>query len=212
MSISYLRWSVEELFEKSSSAAPEPGGGGVSAMSGCLGCGMLTMVARITASKVKDIDVSKEIALVISSLEQNMENLKNLAQKDMQAFQHFMDALALPNSTPEEKNLREEKKQQAALLSAEVPLEIGRNCLAALHQAKIISSLGSKLAISDVAVGAYLLEASLKGALLMVEANVPYLKDAAKVEELRKEKEMLTLAAEELGRDTLQRVKTRMQE
>lgn len=212
MSTSYLNWSVEELFEKSSSAAPEPGGGGVSAMSGCLGCGMLTMVARITANKAKDTDISKEITQVISSLEQNMENLKNLAQRDMQAFQHFMDALALPNSTPEEKNLREEKKQQAALLSAEVPLEIGRNCLDALHQAKIISSLGSKLAISDVAVGAYLLKASLKGALLMVEANVPYLKDTAKVEGLLKEKEMLTLAAEELGRDTLQRVKSRMKE
>ncbi len=212
MSTSYLNWSVEELFEKSSSAAPEPGGGGVSAMSGCLGCGMLAMVARITASKVKDTDASKEITRVISNLEQNMAILKNLAQRDMQAFQHFMDALALPNGTLAEKNLREEKKQQAALLSAEVPLEIGRHCLAALQQAKIISSLGSKLAISDVAVGAYLLEAALKGALIMVEANVPYLKDAAKVEELCKEKELLTLAAEELGRDTLQRVKTRMKE
>lgn len=212
MTTGYLNWSVEELFAKASSAAPEPGGGGVSAMSGCLGCGMLTMVARISAGKAKDPDVAKEIDLIITGLEEIAGTLKILAQRDMQAFNQFMEALALPNLTLEEKKLREDKKQQAALLSAAVPLEIGRNCLAALRQGKIIAYLGSKLAISDVAVGAYLLEASLKGALLMVEANVPYLKDTAKVEELLKEKELLILEAEELSRDTLLRVKSRMQE
>lgn len=212
MTASYLNWSVEELFTKASAAAPEPGGGAVSAMSGCLGCGMLTMVAQISVNKAKDPDTAREINLLMAGLAEISETLKALAQKDMQAFNQFMEVLALPNKTPEEKKLREDKKQQAALLSAEVPLTIGRNCLAALGWASKIAVLGSKLAISDVAVGVYLLEASLKGALIMVDANVPYLKDKAKVAELLKEKERLILEAEELARDTLHRVKSRMQE
>ncbi len=210
--LDYLNWSVEELFQKAASPAPEPGGGGVSAMTGCLGAGLLSMVARITVGKEKYKEFMQEITGIISSLDKNMEALKSLAQRDMDAFNGFMEALAMPRHTPEEKALREQKKQQAALLSAGVPLEIARTCLSCLKVANELAAIGAKLAISDVGVGAHLLEASLKGALMMVDDNLGYINDMEKVKKLIEEKEQLTLEAEEVYRTTLERVRARMKE
>lgn len=208
----YVNWSVEELFEKAASAAPEPGGGGVSAMTGCLGAGMLSMVARITLGKEKYKAVEPEITGLITTLDENIKTLKTLAQQDMNAFHSFMEALGMPRQTPEEKALREEKKQQAALLSADVPLEIAKTCLASLQAGNTLAAIGAKLAISDVGVGTHLLEAALKGALIMVDANLDYINDLEKVKHLIKQKEQLTLEAEEISRRTLETVRARMKE
>ncbi|MCL5779969.1 MAG: cyclodeaminase/cyclohydrolase family protein [Firmicutes bacterium] len=210
--LGYLNWSVEELFQKAASPAPEPGGGGVSAMTGCLGTGMLSMVARITLGKEKYKDVETEISGLITTLDRNIETLKSLAQRDMDAFHGFMEALAMPRNTPEEKALREEKKQQAALLSAGVPLEIAGTCLSGLKAANSLAAIGAKLAISDVGVGAHLLEAALKGALMMVDANLVYINDLEKVKNIIAEKEQLILEAEEISRSTLTSVRGRMKE
>lgn len=210
--LGYLNWSVEELFQKAASPAPEPGGGGVSAMTGCLGTGMLSMVARITLEKEKYKDVETEISGLITTLDRNIETLKSLAQRDMDAFHGFMEALAMPRNTPEEKALREEKKQQAALLSAGVPLEIAGTCLSGLKAANSLAAIGAKLAISDVGVGAHLLEAALKGALMMVDANLAYINDLEKVKNIIAEKEQLILEAEEISRSTLTSVRGRMKE
>lgn len=206
----YLEWSVDELFQRACSSSPEPGGGGVSAMTGCLGSGMLIMVARITAGNKKYQDVAQEIAELIVAVECNIESLKSLAHKDMQAFNSFMAALALPKDTPEEIALREERKEHAALLSAGIPLEMARLSLANLQAAADLAAIGSKLAISDVGVGAYLLEGSLKGALIMVDANLPYIKDKKLLFEFIAEREKLALEAEELCKLILARVKNRM--
>lgn len=210
--LNYVNWSVEELFQKAASAAPEPGGGGVSAMTGCLGTGMLSMVARITLGKEKYKAVEPEITGLITTLDENIATLKILAQQDMNAFHSFMEALGMPRHTPEEKALREEKKQQAALLSADVPLEIAKTCLISLQAGNTLAAIGAKLAISDVGVGAHLLEAALKGALIMVDANLDYINDLEKVKHMIKQKEQLTLEAEEISRRILETVRARMKE
>lgn len=206
----YLQWSVKELFQKAAAPEPEPGGGGVSAMTGCLGAGMLIMVARITLDKEKDAQRKEALAELVAALEQNIESLKTLTQRDMDAYQGFMDALAMPKITPEEKALRESKKEQAAVQAANVPLDISRTCHAGLQVASKLATLGSKYAISDVGAGAFLLEGALKASLLMVEANLAYISDLEKINDLVQQKEHLILDAEELGRSTLETVRQRM--
>lgn len=208
--IDYLQWSVEELFQKAASSEPEPGGGGVSAMTGCLGAGMLIMVARITLDKEKDTQRKEALSVIIETLEQNVQSLKTLTQRDMDAYQGFMDALAMPKKTPEEKALRENKKEQAAVQAANIPLEIAKTCHHCLQVAVRLAELGSKYAISDVGAGAFLLEGALKASLLMVEANLAYINDSEKIKDLVQQKEHLILEAEELGRFTLETVRQRM--
>ncbi|AEF94946.1 Formiminotransferase-cyclodeaminase [Desulfotomaculum nigrificans CO-1-SRB] len=210
MMLDFLNWSVQELLDKAAAPAPEPGGGGVSAIAAGLGSGMLTMVARITADSPKYKDVEREVRQLIVSLEKNTETLKSLARQDVEAYNNFMAALALPKDTPEEKALREEKKQQAAKLSAEVPMEIARTCLANLKAAASLAAVGSKPAISDVGVGAYLLEACLKSALLMVDANLAYINDQQFTHELLREKEILVFEAQKTCQTALERVRSRM--
>ena len=206
--LNYLQWTVKELFDRTASAEPEPGGGGVCAMTAGLACGLLAMVARITSGKEKYRDVEAEIQEILGAIEEQRGKLQDLARQDMEAFQQFMAALAMPRETEEQKAAREKSKQQAALLSAGVPLDIAAACVKNLELAARLASLGSKLAISDVGVGAHLLEASLKGALVMVEANLPYIQDRQVVYNLAAEKERLALRGEELCRDVLETVKT----
>lgn len=206
----YLAWTVEELFERAASSSPEPGGGGVSAMTGVLGSGMLAMVARITSGNKKYADVEQQIAELLNTIEGNINSLKLLAQKDMDAFNTFMEVLSLPRETQEQKDFREEKKDLAALLCAGVPMEMARACLSNLQAAAELAAIGSKLAISDVGVGANLLEAALKGALIMVDANLGYIRDKQLVYEFIAEREKLALEAEELCRITMDRVKAQM--
>ncbi|CCO08923.1 cyclodeaminase/cyclohydrolase family protein [Desulforamulus hydrothermalis] len=210
--MNYLQWSVEELFARTASPAPEPGGGGVAAMTGCLAAGLLNMVAGITAGKEKYRAFAGEIQSLISDLQQCTDRLKLLAQRDMEAFHMFMAALAMPKGTPAEKTLREEHKQQAALLCADVPLQVAQTCLDCLKAAHRLADVAAKTAVSDVGVAAHLLAASLKGALLMVDDNLGYINDLARVKALITEKEQLLSAAEELCASTLARVKGRMAE
>ncbi|GAB6182119.1 cyclodeaminase/cyclohydrolase family protein [Desulfotomaculum defluvii] len=208
--LNYLNWTVDELFTKAAATEPEPGGGGVSAISGVLGLGMLTMVAQISLAKEKDPILIGKFKEILGALGESSARLKTLTQQDMQAYQEFMRALSLPNKTPEEKDLRQEKKQQAAILSAKVPMEMAKSCLVGLQVAKDLASIGSKYAISDVGVGANLLEAALKGALLLVDANIPYISMANKADELKQQSEILLQEAAGLSLNTLKIVRERM--
>lgn len=208
--LDYLQWSVQQLLENAAAPSPDPGGGGVSAITGGMGSGMLAMVAQITADSPKYKNVEPEARLLIASIEKNIETLKSLARQDVEAYGGFMAALALPKDTAEEKALREEKKQQAAMLSAQVPMDIARTCLANLKAAAALAAIGSKPAISDVGVGAYLLEACIKSAFLMVNANLSYISDPKFVSQLKEEEARLILEAEELLQTALARVRSRM--
>lgn len=208
--LSYLKWSVAELFTRAAAAEPEPGGGGASAISGVLGLGMLAMVAKITLEKEKDQQLINRLKEILAILGENTASLKALTQQDMEVYREFRQALSLPNKTPEEKALRGERKQQAAILAANVPLEMAQCCLRGLQAAQDLAHIGSKYAISDVGVGAHLLEAALKGALLLVTANIPYINLTSKTNEFISARNTLLAQATEISLVTQQTVQKRM--
>jgi formiminotetrahydrofolate cyclodeaminase len=208
--LSYLNWSVDELFTRAAAPEPEPGGGGVSAISAVLGLGMLAMVAKISLEKERDQQLVDKLKEILAVLGENSSSLKALTQQDMEAYQEFRQALSLPNKTSEEKALREERKQQAAILAANVPLEMAQCCLRGLRAAKDLAHIGSKYAISDVGVGANLLEAALKGALLLVDANIPYINLTSKKNEFISHKVTLLEEATEISLVTQKTVQERM--
>lgn len=208
--LSYLNWSVDDLFTRAAAPEPEPGGGGVSAISAVLGLGMLAMVTKISLEKEKDQQLVDKLKEILAILGENSSALKALTQQDMEAYQEFRQALSLPNKTPEEKALRGERKQQAAIFAANVPLEIAQCCLRGLRAAQDLAHIGSKYAISDVGVGANLLEAALKGALLLVDANIPYINLTSKTNEFISQRTTLLAEATEISLVTQKTVQERM--
>lgn len=192
------------------SKSPTPGGGSVSAVAAANAAAMVSMVANLTLKKKGYEAVQPQVEEILEKVTQAIEKLKDLTSQDMQAFENLMAAWRLPSENDGQKEIRTEALEKAAQEASTVPLEICRVCLEILKMADSLAPIGNKNAISDVGVGAYLAEASLKAAMLNVDINLPSIKDETFRLHLISEKERLFREAEELKTSALEKVMARL--
>ena len=62
-------WPLRKVIEASASDAPTPGGGSVSAMVGCFGVAMISMVGNLTVGKEKYRDVEAQTEKILERTE-----------------------------------------------------------------------------------------------------------------------------------------------
>ncbi|MBB6443417.1 cyclodeaminase/cyclohydrolase family protein [Bacillus benzoevorans] len=172
-----LEKSSNEFIQELSSKAPVPGGGGASAYVGALGMALGSMVGNLTVGKKKYKDVEEDIIKLLEKSEEIINNLKSLVQKDADVFYPLSQAYGLPAATEEEKKKKEEVLQGVLVEASMVPLEIARNCLAAINLHEEYGKKGTRIAISDVGVGVVFCKAALQGAKLNVLINTKIMKD-----------------------------------
>ncbi|KAB2952622.1 cyclodeaminase/cyclohydrolase family protein [Heliorestis acidaminivorans] len=201
--------SLREVLKQSASPAPTPGGGSVSAVAGAFGAAMVAMVGNLTVGKEKYKDVEPEAKELLHKANKVIEELEQLVQADIDAFNAYMDVYKMPKNTEEEKALRAQALQKAAIEATEVPLAIAEVALKGIEVAKAMASIGNKMAISDVGVGAYLGEGALKGALLSVDINLPVIKDADYVKKAEARRDQLIARAEKVREEALQVLRQR---
>jgi len=104
-------------------------------------------------------------------------DLADLIDKDILAFNSFMDALSLPRATDEEKAVRRKAMADATVLATQSPLETASKSFEVLQHLGSLSRYGHKNCISDAGVAAYLAHAALKSAVMNVRINIPGLDD-----------------------------------
>lgn len=172
-----LEKSCHEFIQELSSKAAVPGGGGASAYVGALGMALGSMVGNLTVGKKKYKDVEEDIIELLQKSETIIDNLKGLVAKDAEVFFPLSKAYGLPSTTEEEKKTKEEVLQEALVEATMVPLEIAKNCLAAIHLHEEYAKKGTRIAISDVGVGVIFCKAALQGAKLNVLINTKIMKD-----------------------------------
>lgn len=192
-----LNKSCNEFINELSSKSPVPGGGGASAYVGALGMCLGSMVGNLTVGKKKYKDVEEDIIELLKKSQDIIENLKSLVDKDAEVFYPLSQAYGLPQNTEEEKDIKEEILQKAVIDATMVPMEIARYCLQAIDLHEEYSEKGTRIAISDVAVGVAFCKAALQGAKFNVLINTKIMKDIElkeKIEEELKEIEAKGLA------------------
>jgi len=192
------------------SKSPTPGGGSVSAVAAANAAAMVSMVANLTLKKKGYEAVQPQVEEILEGATQAIEKLKDLTSQDMQVFENLMTAWRLPSENDDQKEIRTEALEKAAQEASAVPLEICQVCLKILKLADDLAPIGNKNAISDVGVGAYLAEASLKAAMLNVDINLPSIKDETLRLHLISEKERLLREAEELKTLAMEKVRARL--
>lgn len=121
-----LTSSVKDFVAATASKEPTPGGGAIAALTAATGAALAEMVANLTFDKKGYEDVQEEMHLLQQKAEFIREKALSLAQADANVFNLFMDALALPKNTDEEKLARTAAIQQAYKDAVNVPLEIGK--------------------------------------------------------------------------------------
>lgn len=172
-----LKKSLIEFADMLASGSPVPGGGGASAMVGALGMSLGSMVGNLTMGKKKYIDVQEDIRIILEKAKKLQKELLLLVEKDAEVFEPLSKAYGMPKNTEEEKAEKDRVMGEALKQACSVPIEIMEKSLDAIGLHEELAVKGTKIAISDVGVGALFCKAALKGASLNVFINTRLMKD-----------------------------------
>ena len=135
------------------------------------------MVCNLTIGKPKYAEFDADLRQIIAQLEQLRQELILLAEEDEQAFAPLSKAYSLPSSTEEEKTHKAEVMEECLQLAASVPMKIVHASYRAIELLSQLTEKGSRLAISDVGVGAAICGSALKSAALNVYINTKLMKN-----------------------------------
>lgn len=159
------------------SSAPVPGGGGASAMIGALGTALGSMVGNLTLGRKKYADVQEDIKIILEKAGLLQNELLELVERDAEVFEPLSKAYGLPKSTEEEMEKRNEIMEDALRLACSVPIEIMEKTMDTIALLEELEQKGSRIAISDVGVGALFCRSAMMGAALNVFINTRLMKD-----------------------------------
>jgi len=182
-------YKVIDFINEVDSVSPAPGGGSVSALVSAISAALARMVGHLTVGKKKYAELDASIKKEFEESFAKMEKLKNeliiLIDEDTDNFNLVMDAYKMPKETDEEKAVRSKAIESATIKATKTPLKVVTLSLEVLKLLNIFIEHGNKNALSDVGVAALLALAGLKGAILNVKINIPSIKDAILVEDLK---------------------------
>jgi len=165
------------------SSSPVPGGGGASALVGALGIALGSMVGNLTLGKKKYESVRDDIAIILEKAAKLQLDLLGLVEEDAVVFEPLSKAYRLPRDTDEEKRYRDDVMEIALKNACDVPVRIIKKILETIPLLKELSVKGTKIAISDIGVGALLCKSALLGASLNVFINTRLMKNRSYADE-----------------------------
>jgi methenyltetrahydrofolate cyclohydrolase len=160
--------SFRELTSRLASHDPVPGGGSAAALGGAMAAALVSMVAELTPNDERAQQLG-------AAGRTRIAELADLAQADADAYAAVVAARRLPKTTEAEGQARSAALRGAMASAAATPLRIAEAAAAVLELAEELAPIGNPNAASDVGVAGALGVAALRGALLNVRINLPYL-------------------------------------
>ena len=168
--------NIGSFLSEAASKSPTPGGGSIAALAAAMGAAMGSMVANLTMGP-KYEDTIEIMETCVKKMEDFMGDCEKVMVEDINAFQGYMNALKMPKETEDDKLLRSQEIQEATINSTAAPLKLMRLCNQGLDELLQIVNLANKNVISDLEIGAILMEAAAQSAYLTVKMNLPVIKD-----------------------------------
>lgn len=163
------------LTERLASSDPVPGGGSAAALAGAMAAALVAMVAELTSGRPAYAAHEPEIAGMRRDALARREMLLALAEEDATAYDAVVSARRMPKESDSEREARSQALGSAMIDAARVPLRVAVIAGEVLELAERIAPIGNRNAVSDAGVAAHLAAAALRGALLNVRINLPYL-------------------------------------
>lgn len=196
---------IEDLY----SDKPAPGGGGAAALAGALSSALCGMVYNLSVHKKffeeYDENIKNEFFTGLEKLDKLKDKMIDYIAKDGEAFNGLMSTFKLPKDTEEEKKARIEAIQQAYKDSLNSPLAMVEEALEVYELLIIGANYGNPNLISDISVGALMLNSTIRSGIVNVNINLAGIKDLdyktsieAKCNEILKLNEENTKEVEEI--------------
>jgi len=164
-----------ELTARLASREPIPGGGSAAALAGAMGAALVAMVAELTIGRADAAPHEQTLRELRDGAVARLDLLQRLAEQDAAAYEAVVTARRLPRDTDEQRTARGAELGRAMVAAAEVPLRTAEVAVEVLELAHQVAPIGNPNAVSDAGVGAQLASASVRGAILNVRINLPYL-------------------------------------
>jgi formiminotetrahydrofolate cyclodeaminase len=182
MAVGGLRAGVEPFVEQLAAPTAAPGGGSASAAAGAMAAGLGAMVAGMSRGKKAYVQHEREHSEAIARLSQLREQLKAAIDEDANAFKAVMAAFKAAKDGGDGAGAINKAMREATL----VPFKVAEMAAEVRNIIERLKPITNPKAASDLAVGGYLCEAALKGALENVEINLVESEDKQFVDEMRK--------------------------
>lgn len=196
--------TVRDLTARLASRDPIPGGGSAAALAGAMAAALVSMVAELSVGRADAAEHEDTLREVGDAAVQRRGALLDLAEDDAVAYDAVVRARRLPKESEAERETRASTLRVAMVEAARVPLRTAEVAAEVLELAQTIAPIGNRNAASDAGVAAQLGAAAIRGALLNVRINLPYLpadeplrssapSDISRLERLADERERQTL-------------------
>ena len=176
---SFADQTLREFVTALASAAPVPGGGAASALTGALGAALVSMVAELSDENRASAAHRHTQVAVRAEARALADRLLELADADAAAFAGFGAAMKLPRATEEEKAVRSAAIRAAARAAAEPPLQATAAAAEVARLAETLAGRSNPNLASDLVVASHFAEAAAAGAAANVRVNLPLVNDAA---------------------------------
>ncbi|MEG1559265.1 MAG: cyclodeaminase/cyclohydrolase family protein [Clostridia bacterium] len=173
---------ITDFLDILSTKAPVPGGGGASALVGAVASALASMVANLTTGKKKYAEYEPDIQRIIGEAKLESDKLIDLIQADADAFYPLSQAYGLDKNADN----RDFELQRTLRAAIDPPLLIMQEITRVIALHDELLKKGSKIALSDVGVGAIMCKSALLGASLNVFINTKLLTDRTFAEETNK--------------------------
>jgi glutamate formiminotransferase/formiminotetrahydrofolate cyclodeaminase len=190
---------VVDFVDEVSRDTPAPGGGSIAALAGALGAALAAMVANLSIGKPEFDEKYEELNTLAEKAQAIKDQLIAAIDEDTQAFNAVLEAMRMPNDTPEQQAARREAMEAGYKLATQVPLRTARLCREALGLCLAAARCGNTQMISDAGVGALVAHAGVKGAVYNVRINLPHLKDKKFAEDIQTQLSTLLREAKEVS-------------
>lgn len=177
--------TVVQYLEALSSKSPIPGGGGAAALSAAFAFSLGMMVGNLTSGKKRYADFQEELEEIMKSLEKAKQKALALEARDEEVFLPLSKAYSLPRETEEEQKIYRETMEKCLAEASLVPAELLTLCLEKIPLFARLQERGSRIALSDVGVGAGFLKTAMESAILNIYINTKKMQN----QELKAERE-----------------------
>lgn len=169
--------SVREFIQEIAARTSAPGGGSASAAIAAIGTGLGAMVAKLTYGVRRFEDVQPHMQKAVPVLHELTSQLIPMIDADTSAFNSYMEAMRMDQSTKEEQRLRKEGMQAGLKSAIQVPLTTMHLCDQAWYSLAIVAQYGNPASKSDTLVGASALKTGIFGAYQNVLINMGDIED-----------------------------------
>lgn len=188
--------TIGAYLESLGSSSPTPGGGSAAGVIGALGCSLGMMVVAVTKPASTDADTALRRAS--DQLAALRGHFTTLAEQDEEAYQSYRDAAALPKSTSPEQEFRRVMMQRRLQHAARVPLSTALAAVELATHLEPVRQHGNPHLQSDTRIATLCASTCFDAALINVEVNLPMIRDAGVVLEMRSQLDEVTAKMQEL--------------